>query len=64
MYQNAGEKRGSAHRPGGPAETARQPGQGPWNLGDRPTAGPRGGRPRERSALAEGGSSEHLGRVG
>jgi transposase-like protein len=64
MYQNAGEKRDSAHRPGRSAEAACEPGQGPWYLGDRPSTGPRGGRPGERPALAEGRPSERVGRVG
>jgi len=64
MYQNAGEKRDPARRPGRSAEAACEPGQGPWHLGDRPSAGPRRGRPGERSALAEGRPSERVGRAG
>ena len=64
MYQNAGEKRHPAYRPGRPATAAGQPGGGPRHLGDRPSAGARGGRPRERPALAEGGPPERVGRVG
>ena len=33
-YQNAGEKRGAAHRPRRPAAAPRQPGEGPRHLGD------------------------------
>jgi transposase-like protein len=43
-YQNAGEKRGAAHRPRRPAATAGQQGPGPWQLGQRPAAGLRSGR--------------------
>jgi transposase-like protein len=63
-YQNAGEKRRPAHRPGRPAAAACGPGRGPRHLGDRPAAGPRGDRPTERSALVEGRPSERVGRVG
>ena len=64
MYQNAGEKRDSAHRPGRSPTATGEPGQGPWDLGDRPSAGARGDRARERSALASGRPSERVGRVG
>ena len=64
MYQNAGEKRGPAQRPGRSSTAAGQPGGGPRDLGDRPSAGARGGRPGERATLAEGGASERVGRVG
>jgi transposase-like protein len=64
MYQNAGEKRGAAHRPGGPAASASEPGQGPRHLGDRPTAGARSGRPRQRPGVVPSGAPEHRGRVG
>jgi transposase-like protein len=47
-YQNAGEKRRAAHRPGGPAAAAGQQGPRARHLGERPSAGPRGGGPRER----------------
>lgn len=43
-YQNAGEKRRAAHRPGRPAASACQQGPGPRQLGQRPAAGVRGGR--------------------
>jgi transposase-like protein len=43
-YQNAGEKRRAAHRPGGPAAAACQQGAGPRHLGQRPAAGLRRGR--------------------
>ena len=51
MYQNAGEKRGAARRPRRPAAAACEPGQGPRHLGDRPAAGPRGGRPGQRTGV-------------
>jgi transposase-like protein len=44
-YQNAGEKRRAAPRPGRPAAAARGQGSWPWQLGQRPAAGLRGGRP-------------------
>ena len=44
LYQNAGEKRGAAPRPGRPAAAAGQPAAGPRHLGRRPPAGPRGRR--------------------
>jgi transposase-like protein len=42
MYQNAGEKRGAAHRTRGPAATAGQQAPRPRQLGQRPAAGLRG----------------------
>ena len=47
-FQNAGEKRGAAHRPGRPAASPRQQGAGARHLGQRPAAGLRGGGPRQR----------------
>ena len=38
MYQNAGEKRPPAHRPGRPAATACRPPSRPWDLRQRPSA--------------------------
>jgi transposase-like protein len=64
MYQNAGEKRCPARRPGRSASRACEPGQGAWDLGGRPPAGARGDGSGEWPTLAEGGPSEHLGRVG
>jgi transposase-like protein len=64
LYQNAGEKRGPAHRPGGSATAAWQPDRRPRYLGDRPAAGPRGDRPTVQAALAESGPPERVGRVG
>jgi transposase-like protein len=64
MYQNAGEKRGTARRPRRPAPAARQSGQGPRHVGDRPAAGPRGGRPRQRTGAVAGRPPERRGRVG
>ena len=46
MYQNAGEKRHPAPRPGRPAAAAGQRPPGPWDVRQRPAAGGRGGRPR------------------
>jgi transposase-like protein len=43
-YQNAGEKRCPAPRSRRPATPTRQQGSRPWPLGERPTAGLRGGR--------------------
>ncbi len=43
-FQNAGEKRGAAHRPRRPTASARQQGAGAWHLGQRPAAGLRRGR--------------------
>jgi transposase-like protein len=48
MFQNAGEKRCAAHRPGRPAPAARQQGERARQLGQRPAAGLRGRRPRQR----------------
>jgi transposase-like protein len=64
LYQDAGEKRDSAHRPGRSATAACGPGQGPRHLGDRPAAGPRGDRPTGRSALGSSRPSERVGRAG
>jgi transposase-like protein len=64
MYQNAGEKRGPAHRPGRPAAPPREPVEGPRHLGDRSAAGSWGGRPGQRPCLVAGGTSEWLGRTG
>ena len=63
MYQNAGEKRGVAHRPRRPAAPACQPGQGPRHLGNRPAASPRGGRSRQRTGVVPGGTPEQFGRA-
>jgi transposase-like protein len=46
MYQNAGEKRDPAHRPGRPAAAAGQPTAGPRHLRQRSAADRRGGRSR------------------
>ena len=64
LYQNGGEKSHPAQRPGRPATAAGEPGGGPRHLGDRPSTGPRSGRPGERPALAEGRPSERVGRAG
>jgi transposase-like protein len=45
MYQNAGEKRGPAHRPARPAPAAGQQTPRPRHVGQRPAAGLRGGGP-------------------
>jgi hypothetical protein len=44
MYQNAGEKRHPAPRPGRPATAARQSPAGPRHVRERPPADRRGGR--------------------
>jgi transposase-like protein len=44
MYQNAGEKRRPAPRPGRPAQAPRQQPPRAWHLGHRPAAGGRGVR--------------------
>jgi len=64
LYQNAGEKRRTAPRPGGPAAAAGQPGEGPRHLGDRPAAGLRGRGAERRPAGAAGGAAELGGGVG
>jgi transposase-like protein len=46
MYQNAGEKRHRAPRPGRPAAAACQPPAGPRHVRERPSADRRGGRAR------------------
>ena len=56
-YQNAGEKRRPAPRPGGPAAAAGQQGPRARHLGQRPAAGLRGGRAGERAGPADGGPS-------
>ena len=48
MYQNAGEKRRKARRPGRSAAATRQRRQGTRHVGERPTAGAGRRRPRER----------------
>ena len=57
MYQNAGEKRGAAHRPARPAATAGEPGPRPRHLGQRSAAGLWGGGPRRWPAPAVGGAT-------
>lgn len=64
MYQNAGEKRDSAQRPGRSATASGEPGQGARHVGNRPAASPRGGRPTERSALGSSRTHERIVRVG
>ena len=64
MYQNAGEKRGSAQGSRRPAASPGQPGQGPRHLADRPAAGTRGGRPSQQTSVVASGPAEQLGRVG
>ncbi len=64
MSQDAGEERGPAHRPRRPTASASEPGQGPRHLGDRPSAGPRSGRPHQRPGVVPGGTSERVGRAG
>jgi hypothetical protein len=56
VYQQVGEKRGAAHRPGRPAEAAGRGGPGVGDLGQRPAAGPRRGGPVLGAAAAAGGA--------
>jgi transposase-like protein len=65
LYQNAGEKRRPASRPGGSATSPRQ--SVPWSrqLGQRSSPGLRGGRSRERAgavACRSPGRSQDVGR--
>jgi transposase-like protein len=53
-YQNAGEKRRAASRPGGPAAAAGQRAARARHLGQRPAAGLRGRRAGERADPADG----------
>lgn len=64
MYQNAGEKRDPAHQSRRSATAARQQGQRPRHLGNRPTTGARGGRAAQRPSPDSGRPEEHLVRVG
>lgn len=59
MYQNAGEKRGPAPRPGRPAQTPSQ--QSPWprHLEQRPATGTGRGRPRKRVHPSAGAAAEY-----
>jgi transposase-like protein len=52
-YQNAGEKRRTASRPGGPAAASGQRDPRAWHLGERPAAGLRRRRSGERAAPAD-----------
>jgi transposase-like protein len=54
-YQNAGEKRGAAPRPGRPAATAGEQAARPRDLGERPPADRRRRGPGEREGPAGGG---------
>ena len=51
-YQNAGEKRRAAPRPGRPAAAAGEPAPGPRDVCQRPAAGLRRGWPRQRPGQA------------
>ena len=64
MYQNAGEKRGAAHRPRGSAAAAGEQGGGPRHLGHRSAAGLRGGGAGQRPALRASGAAELGGGTG
>jgi hypothetical protein len=55
MYQDAGEKRRAAPRPGGPAAAAGEQASRPRDVRQRPAAGVRRGRPRQRQGQADGG---------
>ena len=52
MYQNAGEKRGTARRSLRPATSPRQPGARPRHLRARPASDRRGGRTRQRAGAS------------
>ncbi len=54
MYQNAGEKRGAAPRPGRPAAEAGEPAARPRDVPKRPAAGLRRRGPRRRPGPADG----------
>ena len=54
MYQNAGEKRGSAPRPRRPAATTGEQAARPRDVRQRPAAGLRRRRPRQRPGQADG----------
>jgi transposase-like protein len=54
-YQNAGEKRRAASRPGGPAPAAGERAARPRDGCQRPAAGLRRRRPRQRPGQADGG---------
>lgn len=54
MYQNAGEKRGSAPRPRRPAATTGEPAARPRDVRERPAAGLRRRGARERPGPADG----------
>ena len=54
MYQNAGEKRRAASRPGGPAASAGEQASGPRDVCQRSAAGLRRGRPHRREGQDEG----------
>jgi transposase-like protein len=64
LYQNAGEKRSSAHRPRRPTAAAGEPGGGPRHLGHRPAARGGTGGPPQPAADDAGGPTEHRGRTG
>jgi transposase-like protein len=54
-YQNAGEKRRAAPRPGRPASAAGEQAARPRDVGQRPAADLRRRRPRQRPGQADGG---------
>jgi transposase-like protein len=55
MFQNAGEKRHPASRPGRPAAPAREQAPRARHVRRRPAAGPRGPRPTDRGGRPAGG---------
>ncbi len=61
MYQNAGEKRGAAHRPRRPAPAARQSAPRPRQLGQRSPAGRGPGRAARRPDAAAGRGARRRG---
>jgi transposase-like protein len=61
MYQNAGEKRRKARRPGRPAASKGQQEAGPRHVGRRPPAGAGRRGTRERPTPADGAAPQHAG---
>lgn len=64
MYQNSGEKRRPAPRPGRPPASARQQGGGARHVGPRPSAGAGAGGARQPAGLPEGDPPRGPARVG
>jgi transposase-like protein len=64
MFQNAGEKRRPARRPGRPAAAAGQQARRPRHLGQGPAAGLRGGRAHQRAGGLAGRAADLGGGAG